>query len=79
MNPNEYYNYTNALVTKRLSLNGLRRIVMHDRASGWSETPDGRARRQVILDCSDGKIPFKEDDDPGDEVYGIGWPLPLTF
>lgn len=63
-----------------ISLSALERIVEHDRASLWSETPGGLARNGVLRCCKEGLIkPMKLADEVGDPLYGQRWPLPLDF
>ena len=72
--------YTSVLLSGQLSLDALRRIIRHDTASGWTNTPGGMARRRVLADCNSGIITgYKEMDQVGDRLYGDQWPLPLSF
>ena len=75
----QYQQYSSVVASKQLSLDGLKRIIKHDKVSGWTATGGGLARIAVLHDCINGIIPYKENDDVGDKLYGIGWPLPLSF
>ena len=61
-------------------INGLGRIIRHDKSSGWENTADGLARVQVYEDGKCGKIKVKKlNCEPGDVLYNVEWPLPLNF
>ena len=61
-------------------MDALKRIIQHDNKSGWSNTPGGLSRSQVVQDCVNGKIiPAKLYDQVGDALYNVRWPLPLKF
>lgn len=73
----QYYNYYVTLITsKKLSLEGLKRIITHDETSGWSKTVNGLIRLQILDDCLKEKYSYKELDEETDILFGITWPLP---
>lgn len=39
----QYEQYCSVLASGQLSLDALRRIIRHDKASGWENTPGGLA------------------------------------
>lgn len=76
----QYEQYRSVILSGQVSLDGLKRIIKHDYASGWQETPGGLARRKVVEECEEGIIKAnKEKDERGDMLYGNRWPLPLNF
>lgn len=76
----QYEQYRSVIESGQLSLDALKRIIKHDRASGWTNTPGGLARIKVAKDCESEIIKVgKYDDEVGDYLYGVGWPLPLEF
>ncbi len=76
----QYEQYSFVIKKGTLSLDGLKRIVLHDKASDWSNTPGGKARLTVLKDIEEGKIIAKKLlDEKTDALYGIKWPLPLDF
>jgi len=77
----EYDNYTTALTSGRISINGLERIIKHDNASGWCLSPKGLARIRALQDCTIFNIIHAKKNacEQGDELYGVDWPLPLFF
>lgn len=80
MDQKVYGQYKQVLENGTISLNGLGRIIGHDKSSGWEKTTDGLARIQVYEDGKSGKIKVKKVDCvPGDSLYNVAWHLPLTF
>ena len=75
----QYEQYSSVVSSGAISLEALKRIVAHDRASGWDRTPGGLARKKVVKDCLAGTIDYKLKDKKGDLLYGVKWPLPLNF
>lgn len=79
MDPLTYEQYVCVVTNYQLSLDALRRILRHDESHDWLQKDDSLARQQVIADCLSGKIKYKLNDEPGDYLYGVEWPLPLSF
>lgn len=76
----EYEQYRSVVESGQVSLDGLKRIIKHDYASGWQETSGGLARRKVAKEADEGTIIVKKQhDEKGDLLYENKWPLPLTF
>ena len=76
----QYENYKMVIESGQISLDALNRIIRHERISGWSNTMGAKARIKVLNDCLEGKIKIKKNEDEmGDVLYGINWPLPLNF
>ena len=76
----QFMQYASVITTGQLSLDALKRIIKHDSASRWSKTGGGKARIAVAKACDEGKLEAKKlMDEPGDPLYGNGWPLPLSF
>lgn len=74
-----YEQYSCVLKDGSLSLDALRRIVKHDRSSGWHDA-GANARSKALKDGESGTIPVKKQlDQQGDALYGVSWPLPLRF
>ena len=74
----QYERYRSVIESGEVSLDGLKRTIKHDYASGWKETPGGLARKKVLQECEEGKIKAKKQyDEKGDKLYGDGWPLPI--
>ena len=73
----QYEQYSSVIKSGMLSQDVLKRIIKHDRASGWQETSGGLARIKVLEDCESGVLDVKKlYDEKGDYLYGNGWPLP---
>ena len=80
MDQEVYGQYKQVLEDSTMSLNGLGRIIRHDKSSGWEKTSAGLARIQVYDDGKCGKIKVKKlNCEPGDILHGNNWPLPLNF
>lgn len=75
----QYEQYACVLASGQLSLDGLSRIVMHDESHEWDDS-NALARRKVLEDAKNNIISVKKlEDEQGDLVYGVKWPLPLEF
>jgi hypothetical protein len=76
----QYEQYLSVVLNHQLSIDALKRIIKHDKVSGWENTPGGLAREQVIKDYQDNKLDsYKLYDEKDDQLYGNEWPLPLNF
>jgi hypothetical protein len=52
----QYEQYSSVIQSGNLSLDALKRIINHDKVSGWSKTPSGQARLTVLEDIHRGQI-----------------------
>jgi hypothetical protein len=80
MDPIQYEQYRSALESGQLSVDALKRIIKHDQSHGWMYNSGCLARLKVLDECEKFKIPYKKYlDKKGDALYGVRYPLPLTF
>lgn len=75
----QYEQYRYAIKTRRLSLDGLKRIIREDEAAGRSSTPAGLARMKLAENCDHGLVVCKLLDEESDYLYGNHSPSPLSF